>query len=719
MNRRPGLLRRAVAVAAAAFVAMASLTWTAPAATAAEPRLAVEITGVTVSGNEPSDHVTVTGRVSNPSGAQVRGLWMAIWRSRDPIGDLVSLHQVTGTSVPPGVILPENKNGSYHQITDRNTLFPAGATTEFTVQASLADLGFDTLGKAYLVGARAVGTEAGNTSPSKVGQGQTVITLADTTVPVTRLVVLSATPTKLASGVFRNEDLVGELSGRLDQLLTAAGQPGNSWLIDPALYDEVTDLANGYQVRQGTTLKPGTGQQTASAWLRRFRQLDRAAGARTLFALPDLAGAAAADDPAVLARARTATAQVTDLDDLPLLVWPTAGDYSEAVDAYLGGETPLLAINPLGAGARQTAGTGRPVLAAAITLPANPGDFPERQLALAETLLAGEVGQLRVLREPIDLDADAATTADWQQPRRLDELLAAAGQPGGFAAAEPATLDRQHFKAVSALEQAVASYRQLAPDSVIPDEAAALLTRAVSQAWIGQDAARAGLLKDIDQLIGPTALKNAVELDASPRFVMSARTSQFPLTVSNHLAEAIQVKVQVTTDNPQRLRIPDSDVVTVPPGQSVSITIRPEATANGVAIAEARVATVEGTPLAGVRPAEITIEMTELGFVGWVIVIASGAVVLGATALRIWQVRRRSRPAADSPLPPPPAPSSIEGSPNHRGLAPGEKPSAIREALNDSETGADGITPDGITPDGTGPGGSEAAGVRTDGGQHG
>jgi hypothetical protein len=54
----------------------------------------------------------------------------------------------------------------------------------------------------------------------------------------------------------------------------------------------------------------------------------------------------------------------------------------------------------------------------------------------------------------------------------------------------------------------------------------------------------------------------------------------------------------------------------------------------------------------------ITIEMTELGFIGWVIVIASGLVVIGATVLRIWQVRRKAEsgsgsagPAGDEPAP--------------------------------------------------------------------
>lgn len=672
------MLWRAVAVVAAAFTAVVSLSATTLPAAAAVPQVTVEITGVEVTGTRPSDEVIVTGRVSNPTGAEVYGLVMAMWRSRDPIGDLAALRQVTGPATPPGVILPGGKGqeDSYFPITASNVAFAPGAVVAFTVRGTLADLGFDTLGKAYLVGARAVGTAAGSTAFGRVGQGSTVIALPGQPIGVTRLVMLSATPTKLATDVFRNDDLATELTGRLNVLLAAAAAPGMSWLIDPALIDEVTDLSDGYQVQSADGLREGSGHQIASAWLRRFNQLDPAAGARSMFGNPDLAGGAGAGDQEVLARARTAGNLVTSLRSLPLVVWPTGGSYTEAVDAYLAGDAPLLATNPLAAGVHQVAATGRAVLASAVTLPADPTDFGARQLALAETVLAGEAGQLRVLREPADLVADRAITTDWQQPRLLDEVPAGDPRPGEFAPAAPATLLPEQFAAVADLEKSVAAYRQLAPDSVIPDEAPSLLSRAVAQAWIGQDAAHTALVKDMDQLIGPAALKNAVTLDASPRFVMSARTSQFPLTVTNHLSEPIRVKVRTEADNPQRLRIPDSEVFTVAPGQSASITIRPEASANGVAIAEAWVATEDGSR---VSPSiEITVEMTELGFVGWVIVLASGSVVLGATALRIWQVRRKS---AGSP-PPAPAPDA-ERSPSHRAPGPREKRSTATGALDE------------------------------------
>jgi len=619
-------------------VAGTTLIASAPPATAA-PQVSVELTAITITGEGPEAEVALTGRVSNPTGSVVYGIRMAMWRSRYPVESLAGLRDQTAITAPRGLILPRG----YVKITEQDEAFAPGASADFTLRASLADLGFDQTGKAYPIGAWALGTSDGSTAFDSVGEARTVLTLPGDPIPVTRLVVLTATPTKLATGLFRNEDLRAELTGRLDALLTAAAEPGASWLIDPALYDEVSDLANGYQVQDGDTLHAGTGQAIATAWLQRFRALDQAAGARTLFGNPDLNGAAAAGDEEVLARARTATEQVTALAGLPLIAIPTAGVSTQAVGSYLGPQTPLLATNVVTPGAHQSAASGQVILAA--SQPHAAQDFAGRQLALAESVLAGPAGELRLLREPADVAADHAATAPWQRPLRLDALLAA--PTSGIAELDteitPETFSRWQFEAVADLEQAVASYRQLSPDSTIPDEAAGLLTRAVSQAWIGQGKAHAALIEAIDDLIGPQALEQAVHLDASPRFVMSARTSQFPVTVTNNLSEPIRVKVLVETDNPQRLRIPDSDVTTVPAGQSQTITIRPEATANGVAIAQAWVATESGRRLQVEPNAQITIEMTELGFVGWVIVIASGAVVLGATALRIWQVRRKSK----------------------------------------------------------------------------
>ena len=176
-------------------------------------------------------------------------------------------------------------------------------------------------------------------------------------------------------------------------------------------------------------------------------------------------------------------------------------------------------------------------------------------------------------------------------------------------------------------------------------QAEAAITRTTSWTWItdtgGFDAQTAGLGK----LVGGPEVGRSVVLDASPRFLMSSRTNQFPVTVTNHLAEEIRVQVVVRTDNPQRLTVPPSEVVTVHPGQSVTVNIRPEAASNGLVIARAYVATPDGhrvTP-----DTSITVEITDLGVVAWIIVGVSGLVLVAATAWRIRQVRRRTAAAEE------------------------------------------------------------------------
>jgi len=102
----------------------------------------------------------------------------------------------------------------------------------------------------------------------------------------------------------------------------------------------------------------------------------------------------------------------------------------------------------------------------------------------------------------------------------------------------------------------------------------------------------------------------------------------------------------VTTDNPQRLAVPPTEVITVDPGQSQTVNIRPEASANGLITAAAHLTTASGRRVSADVP--LTIEVTELGIVAWIIVGVSGVVLVGATAWRIRQVRRRDSQTTES-----------------------------------------------------------------------
>ena len=134
---------------------------------------------------------------------------------------------------------------------------------------------------------------------------------------------------------------------------------------------------------------------------------------------------------------------------------------------------------------------------------------------------------------------------------------------------------------------------------------------------------------------------------ASPSFVMGERTSEFPTTITNPTDLPIWVRVVFTSDNPQRITVPDTDVVRVGPGEAQTLRVAPAATANGVSTVHARLVGIDGTPVGPSTSIEVT--ATEFGRVGWIIIIVSGAVVLGGTVWRIRTVQREhSEEASES-----------------------------------------------------------------------
>ena len=270
------------------------------------------------------------------------------------------------------------------------------------------------------------------------------------------------------------------------------------------------------------------------------------------------------------------------------------------------------------------------------------------QLAFAAAVIAGAKGQVRLLDGLEDLAEDQATTTAWMVRRDLGSLLATT--PGvahvALGTEKPPRLGAGQLETIKRLTGEFDAYGDLVPESALIDQSDAAITRTTSTAWIGNSAGFDAQVDGLAALVGGPEVGRSVTLDASHRFLMSSRTNQFPVTVTNNLAEQIRVQVVVRTDNPQRLTVPPSDLVTVAPGQSVTVNIRPEATSNGLVIARAHVATADGHRVS--PDTSITVEITDLGVVAWIIVGVSGLVLVGATAWRIRQVRRRTAAAETS-----------------------------------------------------------------------
>jgi hypothetical protein len=637
---------RALTLLLAWVAAVAGLSaWTAPSARAADMQLAFTMTSLDVSGYSADDTVTLQGMVTNTGTVDAYGVQVILWRSRDAIQDLATLRLANANNIL-GSRLPIDAD-HYVVVSTSNAAFTPGQTESVTLRATMKDLGFDTRGAAFAFGADVIANADPASEYRTVAQLRTFVPVPGKhKVPVTSIVLLTAPPTKLVDNLFRSDALAAELTGRLSSLLDVAARPGMSWLIDPALLDEVRDMADGYQVQTRDGTQAGTGQNVAEAWLDRFAQLDRDAGGRTLFANPDVNGARAAGDRLVVSRAERAAAKVSGLDDLPVVVVPAGNVLTSATYSFLTGSGADLVVaeNAVAAGALQSGARSQPLVLAASAAVPGAGETPpllRRQFALATTVVAGGRGEVRLLASTSDAEEDAAALGTWTVRRDLHDLLDSEPSVSrvGFVSAKPARLGTPQFDQVRQLESDFTAHAELAPGTTLVTQSDAAVTRASASAWVADARGFDAQLDGLNRLVGMPELGRSVVLDASPRFVMSSRTNQFPVTVTNNLTETIQVKVVVASNNPQRLSVPPSDLVTVQPGQSVTVNIRPEATANGVVAGRAYVATQSGRRVT--PDTAITIEVTDLGVVAWIIVGVSGLVLVGATAWRIRQVRRR------------------------------------------------------------------------------
>ena len=272
---------------------------------------------------------------------------------------------------------------------------------------------------------------------------------------------------------------------------------------------------------------------------------------------------------------------------------------------------------------------------------ADTGAVQRVQRQYAEAILGG--GLVRLIGTASAAEGDAAAAPRWLTRTALADLLRA--DPDGPAAtltlpSKPATLPSSRCRQRGTLADDFDEYRDLVPASELSAAETATLSRLVSGWWIGDRTATAWRAA-VNRTVSASAVNERVGLAASPRVLMSSRTNEFPITVSNGLAEPIRVRVVFTSDNAQRMSIPPSAVITVGAGQSQTVNVRPEASSNGLVNVTAELQTETGRTVG--RNTRIAVEVTDLGVIGWIIVVVSGVVLVAATVLRIRQVRRKQR----------------------------------------------------------------------------
>ncbi len=643
-------------VAALLTVAATTTAFVPEASAEPAPKLTLVMSSMQVSGSGPTAIVAMKLKLTNTGNIPAYGVLAKIWRSREPITQRSHLMEIAQNFDIPGG--SPNQPGNYQLITNSTTAFAPGASRDFTITGTFAQLGFTTTAVDYAIGVDVVANADQSSRNDTVAQIRTFVPVPGlSTIPVAPIVVLSAPPTKLGANLFASEGLTAELTGRLNALLATAMNARFSWLIDPALLDEVRDQADGYLVADGTGAKPGTGQQVAAEWLARFNTLEHARGGRTLFANPDTYGAQLNNVDQLAAWSKSATGNVPGISDLPLIVLPSGNQMTPESSKFLAGASAAAtAANNTGArGVLTHSDAPTPILNVAHTTATEQAStdstvrITERQLALAETLLCGPAGQARLMGTVAEVNQNSQAQASWMTGLGLHGILATSAKNSArLTDVKPPHLADAKFANLKSLASAYAGYNQLVPHSSLGTQPDAAYLRTISTAWLADPGAGNAYSRALEWQIGPAASRDRVLLNASPHFLMSARSNQFPVTVTNELLEPIQVRVVISPSNPQRLQVPPSELITIAPGQSQTVNIHPEASANGLIGAEAHATDAAGRQVSKEIP--LSIEVTDLGLIAWIIVGVSGAVLIGATAWRIRQVRRRDREADSAPV---------------------------------------------------------------------
>lgn len=620
-------------VSAIAVTAITLTGYSAPSARAEEPPVVtVTLTAAEVSGTGPDATVLLSATVRNAGTTPLTDVRAELWRSTAMLRSGAALEQALTSADTP--------QGSWEPLVETNTAVIAeagqewapGDTRSITISGRLADFGISLADASYWVGITVLARQADEAQATEAGRDRTLITLAGQASELVSVVELSAPPRQIKQNLFLDEALATDLAGRLRLLLDAARS--RDWTIDPGLLAEIEDMADGYRVRSdtGEGSVEGTGQTVAQEWLAGYALLDGSRGSAGLFGRPAIL------QPTILDATAEANPDTTgSLPGIVLVDAPTSAD----AEALAGSDSPILATS--------TALQGGPFRVAGATLvPAvQPGSAGVGTILMPTALNRAAVleawaraygVQVRVVRDADDYLADANAPA-WLTRVPLADLLDRDAQGAVLPPVDPGRerRDAELLARIDALTTAIATYAEAAPTAGVADLPPAVRARAASGWWSNAPEERDRWLAAVDHRVGWTALEQGIALSAIPRFSLAGAEGDYPVTVSNGLVDPVTIRIVALSDNPQRIRFTAPVEATVYPGTSQALMLHAEAAGSGVVSVRIHVETLAGRRLS---PQEtITVETTNIGLIGWVLVLSSGVVLVVTTVVRIRQVR--------------------------------------------------------------------------------
>ncbi|MCL2471292.1 MAG: DUF6049 family protein [Propionibacteriaceae bacterium] len=614
----------------------------APAAQAVQYQATVTFTSVTTD----DQGVTLTGTVLNTGTDPLYRAQVVLWRDRTPLTTQDQLD--TALAVDPMTDTGDRiiQDGSVTVICSGTDTFASGATANFSVSASWADLGL-TADAVYLVGVHVRGADVSWGSQVTIGRGRTLVTVANATQATTATVVmLTSAPSLLHDSVFVDDHLTEDLAGRLSTLLDLAHQPGVSWAIDPALYHEISVMAQGYSVTDGTTTTPGKGQAKATAWLASFKTLDTTQGYRLPWGNPDLALGASTNSTAMLATAQAAEQANPALDSLPLLVRAANGQADDAFLTYVATLQPAIVLAASAASA--TLPQGRLLNTMSTAFPGGPGpdvdtSLQQSQRAIAEDALSGST-VIRVVDTAADANLASQPLPAWVTPVALSAVDASQGWDPDMSAGQPSgPLTEATLTTVAPIQSLVSTYASLTGDqdgaSRLTDAAQASI---LSQSWAGDDAAQA-YAGAVRQWL--SSVLNQVSLIATTEVTLTSHTTSFPVTVTNKLSVPVLVRLSTTVtpagSSMAIVTVPTTDVVTIQPGDRLPVILSPTVVREGDANAIVRLTTPDGLSLG--PQASVTIHAQGSSWMIFAVFAAAVVLLMAGTFLRVKNRQKYNR----------------------------------------------------------------------------
>jgi hypothetical protein len=692
------------------LVAASAATLGAPAeaAPADEPAVQVTIDSFGPVAPKAGDQVVIKGRVTNTSSVTFDDPQALACIDRTRLAGTAALD-----AIPTEQNIPMNDRDSCRNLTnDEQTFQPfeqplaPKQTVGFTLTVPWKEWRITDQTGVYVVGVTFRGKPP-NSERIMAGRARTLMPVLGKqplirSVNTALVVPLRHRPTQLGGKNFANESLATSLAptGSLGRLLALGRQHRVTWLVDPAMLDEIRQLTKGYFVvgEDGQTTT-GTGQAVATAWLREF-DASRTAGNQVVllpYGDPDVAALLDSGGPLkkLVAQARTKTERSGGelapgfTNGLSLEGGAAASRYLGAASGGFPGATPddLNLVSSSSWSART-----RPVLTSTpvydVLTPESPdravrtviadssltsgGPDPEtadspvqvrqRFAAVTALIAAGGKGTASVVAAPPrGWDSDgAATTAlagslslPWIKATDVATVVAANPRPRTTKApAAPKTngvLTDAQLDGVRQLDAATTTMQDLLVDpNALPEVMTQALLRSTSSNWSGHpEEARhftAIELGSANQQLGKVHLVNASVdrgLRKEIKVNLAGSKGTFPLTITNDTDWSVRVGIVVTSANRSDLKIKPLQTAVLGPKQKWTPRITASAEQNGLIRANAQVINADGKPVG--KSQELLIQASQYGSVGWILVGAACALLFGTSFVRIYRRVRTER----------------------------------------------------------------------------